>query len=100
MIRDEAEKLSRLLTERFALQAPGVLAEVEAMSNRIEFAAPGGGRPTLVRPPSVDFEQALSVRYEPSTSADQEWEGSSPAKTRRYAARARLSQSRSAAGGR
>ena len=49
MIRDEAEKLSRLLTERFALQAPGVLAEVEAMSNRIEFAAPGGGRPTLVR---------------------------------------------------
>ncbi len=49
MIRDEAEKLSTLLTERFALQAPGVLAEVEAISNRIEFAAPGGGRPTLVR---------------------------------------------------
>jgi hypothetical protein len=49
VIRDEAEKLARLLTERFALQAPGVLAEVEAISNRIEFAAPGGGRPTLVR---------------------------------------------------
>ena len=49
MIRDEAEKLSTLLTERLALQAPGVLAEVEAISNRIEFAAPGGGRPTLVR---------------------------------------------------
>jgi hypothetical protein len=49
VIRDEAEKLSTLLTERFALQAPGVLAEVEAISNRIEFAAPGGGRPTLVR---------------------------------------------------
>ena len=49
MIRDEAEKLSTSLTERFALQAPGVLAEVEAMSNRVEFAAPGGGRPTLVR---------------------------------------------------
>ena len=38
-----------LLTERFALQVPGLLAEVEAISNRIEFAAPGGGRPTLVR---------------------------------------------------
>ena len=49
MIRDEAEKLSTSLTERFALRAPGVLAEVEAISNRIEFAAPGGGRPTLVR---------------------------------------------------
>ena len=49
MIRDEAEKLARLLTERLTLQAPGVLAEVEAISNRIEFAAPGGGRPTLVR---------------------------------------------------
>lgn len=49
MIRDEAEKLSTLLTERFALQAPGVVAEVEVISNRIEFAAPGGGRPTLVR---------------------------------------------------
>ena len=49
MIRDEAEKLSMLLTERFALQVPGLLAEVEAISNRIEFAAPGGGRPTLVR---------------------------------------------------
>jgi len=49
VIRDEAEKLSTLLTERFALQAPGVLAEVEAISARIEFAAPGGGRPTLVR---------------------------------------------------
>jgi hypothetical protein len=49
VIRDEAEKLSTLLTERLALQAPGVLAEVEAISNRIEFAAPGGGRPTLVR---------------------------------------------------
>ena len=49
MIRDEAEKLARSLTERLAVQAPGVLAEVEAISNRIEFAAPGGGRPTLVR---------------------------------------------------
>jgi len=49
VIRDEAEKLSTSLTERFALRAPGVLAEVEAISNRIEFAAPGGGRPTLVR---------------------------------------------------
>jgi len=49
VIRDEAEKLARLLTERLALQAPGVLAEVEAISNRIEFAAPGGARPTLVR---------------------------------------------------
>ena len=49
MIRDEAEKLSTSLTERFAAQAPGVLAEVHAMSNRVEFAAPGGGRPTLVR---------------------------------------------------
>jgi hypothetical protein len=49
MIRDEAEKLSALLTERFALQAPGVLVEVEALSSRIEFNAPGGGRPTLVR---------------------------------------------------
>jgi hypothetical protein len=49
VIRDEAEKLARLLTDRLALQAPGVRAEVEAISNRIEFAAPGGGRPTLVR---------------------------------------------------
>src|SRR5207302_9901410 len=49
VIRAEAEKLSTWLTERLALQAPGVLAEVEAISNRIEFAAPGGGRPTLVR---------------------------------------------------
>jgi hypothetical protein len=49
MIRDDAEKLSTLLTERFVHQAPGVLAEVEALSNRIEFNAPGGGRPTLVR---------------------------------------------------
>jgi hypothetical protein len=49
MIRDDAEKLSTLLTERLAHQAPGVLAEVEALSNRIEFNAPGGGRPTLVR---------------------------------------------------
>ena len=49
MIRDEAEKLSTLLTERFAHQASGVLAEVEVLSNRIEFNAPGGGRPTLVR---------------------------------------------------
>jgi hypothetical protein len=49
MIRDEAVKLSTLLTDRFAHQAPGVLAEVEALSNRVEFNAPGGGRPTLVR---------------------------------------------------
>ena len=49
MIRDDAEKLSIWLTERFAHQAPGVLAEVEALSNRVEFNAPGGGRPTLVR---------------------------------------------------
>jgi predicted ArsR family transcriptional regulator len=49
MIRDDAEKLSTLLTERCAHQAPGVLAEVEALSSRIEFNAPGGGRPTLVR---------------------------------------------------
>jgi hypothetical protein len=49
MIRDEAEKLSTSLTERFAQQASGVLAEVEALSNRVEFNAPGGGRPTLVR---------------------------------------------------
>lgn len=49
MIRDEAEKLARLLSERLALQVPGVLAEVEVISNRIEFAAPGGARPTLVR---------------------------------------------------
>jgi len=49
VIRDEAAKLSTLLTERFAVQAPGVLAEVEALSSRTEFNAPGGGRPTLVR---------------------------------------------------
>jgi hypothetical protein len=49
MIRDDAEKLSTLLTERCALQAPAVVAEVEALSSRIEFNAPGGGRPTLVR---------------------------------------------------
>ena len=49
MIRDEAEKLSTLLTERFVHQASGVLAEVEVLSNRVEFNAPGGGRPTLVR---------------------------------------------------
>jgi hypothetical protein len=49
VIRDEAEKLSTLLTERLALRAPGVVAEVEAISNRIEFHAPGGARPTLVR---------------------------------------------------
>jgi len=49
VIRDEAAKLSTLLTERFALQAPGVLAEVEALSSRVDFNAPGGGRPTLVR---------------------------------------------------
>ncbi|MCW3036854.1 MAG: hypothetical protein JWM17_2166 [Actinobacteria bacterium] len=49
MIRDDAEKLSTLLTERCAHQAAGVVAEVEALSSRIEFNAPGGGRPTLVR---------------------------------------------------
>ena len=49
MIRDEAAKLATLLTEHFALQAPGVLAEVEALGSRIEFNAPGGGRPTLFR---------------------------------------------------
>jgi hypothetical protein len=49
VIRDEAEKLATLLTERLAHKAPGVLAEVEVLRNRIEFNAPGGGRPTLVR---------------------------------------------------
>src|SRR5215467_9665676 len=49
MLRDEAEKLSTLLGERLALQAPGVACEVEVKSSKLEFHAPGGGRPTLVR---------------------------------------------------
>jgi hypothetical protein len=51
MIRDEAEKLSTRLQERLAEGACGaaVTAAVEADSKRIEFAAPGGGRPTVIR---------------------------------------------------
>ena len=49
MLRDEAEKLSTMLTERCARQAPGVVASVEAISSRPEFHAPGGARPTFVR---------------------------------------------------
>ena len=49
MIRDDAQRISTLLTERLAPGAPGVVAEVEAISNRPEFNAPGGARPTFVR---------------------------------------------------
>jgi hypothetical protein len=49
VIRDDAQKLSTLLTERFAANASAVVAEVEAISHRPEFNAPGGARPTFVR---------------------------------------------------
>src|SRR2546429_2619985 len=52
MIRDEAEKISTRLQERLAhcsSGASGVTAAVEATSKRVEFAAPGGARPTVVR---------------------------------------------------
>jgi predicted ArsR family transcriptional regulator len=86
MIRDEAEKLSTLLTERLALQAPGVAVEVEAVSNRVEFNAPGGGRPTLVRYKirfrdearvghlSLDEAQALLDALEPGWGPDRIFE--------------------------
>ena len=52
MIRDEAEKLSARLQERLAegsSGASGVTAAVEAQGKRIEFAAPGGARPMVIR---------------------------------------------------
>lgn len=49
MIRDDAQKVSTLLTERLAPSASGVVAEVQAISHRPEFNAPGGARPTFVR---------------------------------------------------
>lgn len=47
MIRDEAEKLCERLVERFG--AEGLTATVAASDERIEFAAPGGGRPHIIR---------------------------------------------------
>jgi hypothetical protein len=52
MIRDEAEKLSARLQERLdqgTSGSSGVAAAVEVTSKRVEFAAPGGARPTVVR---------------------------------------------------
>src|SRR5205807_10253748 len=50
MIRDEAEKLSARLQERLdqgTSGGSGVAAAVEVTSKRVEFAAPGGARPTV-----------------------------------------------------
>lgn len=49
MIRDEAERLSTLLSELLVVQCPGTVAEVKAHSKRPDFNAPGGARPTFVR---------------------------------------------------
>src|SRR2546430_2843450 len=52
MIRDEAEKISTRLQERLGQGSSGgsgVTAAVEVTSKRVEFAAPGGARPTVVR---------------------------------------------------
>lgn len=47
MIRDDAERLCERLRERFG--AEGLTAEVVASEERIEFAAPGGARPRIIR---------------------------------------------------
>jgi hypothetical protein len=49
MIRDEAEKISASLQERLAQASPAVTAAVKAEGKRVEFAVPGGARPTVVR---------------------------------------------------
>ncbi|MGH2718611.1 MAG: hypothetical protein ACRDJU_08540 [Actinomycetota bacterium] len=48
MIRDEAIKLSEALQERLGA-ASGLTCAVEPVTKEIEFNAPGGGRPRLVR---------------------------------------------------
>ena len=50
MIRDDAERLCVRLRERFGDGPPaGLTAEVIASEERIEFAAPGGARPRIIR---------------------------------------------------
>ena len=49
MIRDEAEKLSSQLNECLATCAPGVTCEVEVLSKKADWNAPGGAKPTFVR---------------------------------------------------
>ena len=85
MIRDEAEKISTRLQERLGQGSSGgsgVTAAVEATSKRIEFAAPGGARPTVVRYKitltggglvarlGLDEAEALLDDIEPDWSAD------------------------------
>jgi hypothetical protein len=48
VIRDEAERLCRRLQERFGAGA-SLACTVEPLSERIEFTAPGGARPHLIR---------------------------------------------------
>lgn len=49
MIRDEAEKLSAALQERFGAGGSGITTAVESQSTRVEFTAPGGARPHIIR---------------------------------------------------
>ncbi|HEU5001281.1 MAG TPA: hypothetical protein VFW71_00690 [Actinomycetota bacterium] len=49
MIRDEAEKLCERLRERFGGEGSEFTAEVAASDERVEFAAPGGARPHIIR---------------------------------------------------
>ena len=49
MIRDEAERLAARLQDRFAPECPGFQAAAASSSTRIEFTAPGGARPHIVR---------------------------------------------------
>lgn len=49
MIRDEAEKLCGALQGCFGGPGAEVVAAVEPQSTRIEFTAPGGARPHIIR---------------------------------------------------
>jgi hypothetical protein len=49
VIRDDANKLSAMLQERFGGEDAEVSAAVVPQSTRIEFTAPGGARPHLIR---------------------------------------------------
>lgn len=48
MIRDDAEKLAASLQAALG-EASGVTATSSARDKRVEFAAPGGGRPHIIR---------------------------------------------------
>jgi hypothetical protein len=86
MLQTDAQKLATAIEERVNTSRPtgqGITATVEAHSQRSDFAAPGGGRPTFVwyrlkitdsaRATMLDLDQAsmLLDDIEPDWGPDQ-----------------------------